>query len=93
MMPRAEDPARVRARDIRVFDGPIPRILDDVLDWAAESFETRVESTPDGRVFDVAEYPWRPYGRSFPMRSCTAISMRGRRAWPLRSGTFEIDSW
>lgn len=55
--PRAEDPARVRARDIRVFDGPIPRILDDVLDWAAESFETRVESTPDGRVFDVAEYP------------------------------------
>lgn len=53
----AEDPERVRVRDVRVFDGPIPRILDDVLDWAAQVFETRVETTPDGRVYDVAEYP------------------------------------
>ena len=55
--PHADDPSRVRARDVRVFDGPIPRMLDAVLDWAAEAFESRVESTPDGRVFDIAEYP------------------------------------
>lgn len=54
---RSSDPERVRARDVRVFDGPIPRILDDVLDWAAQAFATRVESGADGRVFDVPEYP------------------------------------
>jgi len=55
--PRRGDPDHVRARAVRVFDGPVPRILDDVLDWAAETFETRVESAPNGRVFDVVEYP------------------------------------
>lgn len=55
--PRADDPSRVRARDVQIFDGPIPRIIDAVLDWAAETFASRVESTPDGRVFDIAEYP------------------------------------
>ena len=55
--PRSTDAGNIRARDIQVFDGPIPRILDDILDWAARTFETRVESSTDGRVFDAAEYP------------------------------------
>ena len=55
--PHASDSDRVRARDVRVFDGPIPRILNDILRWAAGTFDTRMESTSDGHVLDVPEYP------------------------------------
>ncbi|MGW0248840.1 ATP-binding protein [Nocardia goodfellowii] len=55
--PQAGEPAGTRARNQRTITGPIPRMLDEALDWAQRTFDTSIVAAADGRVMDRTQYP------------------------------------
>ena len=55
--PFADDPPEIRARDQVTIDGPIPRMLDQAIEWARRAFGTSIVSDPDGSVRDRYDYP------------------------------------
>jgi ATP-dependent DNA helicase RecG len=57
MAPGPEDPAGTRVSNQKVIDGPIPTMLAQVMDWARDSFRTRVIHRGAGQVVDESEYP------------------------------------
>lgn len=46
-----------RNADRQVFDGPLPEILVDAVQWVVRNIRTRVRFGPDGHGFDSAEVP------------------------------------
>lgn len=54
---RGGDPPGVRARNQTTISGPIPRMLDEALEWARRTFESVIVGQPDGTVVDRVEYP------------------------------------
>lgn len=55
--PLPGDPPGVRARNQATITGPIPRMLDTVLDWARRTFDTTIVAKADGTVTDQLAYP------------------------------------
>lgn len=55
--PGPEDPAGTRVSNQKVIDGPIPTMLAQVMEWARNSFRTRVIHRGAGEVVDESEYP------------------------------------
>lgn len=51
------DSPEARARNQLTIDGPIPRMLDQAMDWARRTFGTAIVSDPDGSVRDRYDYP------------------------------------
>ncbi|WP_216894947.1 ATP-binding protein [Nocardia alni] len=51
------DPLSVRARNHVIVSGPIPRMLDGILDWAGRTFDSRISNRSDGHVVNVPAYP------------------------------------
>lgn len=47
----------VRARDQRLITGPIPRLLDQAMEWARTNFATDIVAGADGSVVDQTAYP------------------------------------
>lgn len=54
---RGGDPPGARARNQATISGPIPRMLDEALEWARRTFESVIVGQPDGTVVDRPEYP------------------------------------
>jgi ATP-dependent DNA helicase RecG len=48
---------RVRATNTHSFDGPIPTMLHEALNWVADNSNELVLDLPNGRVRTVGEYP------------------------------------
>lgn len=48
---------RVRVTNVRSFDGPIPTMLSEAVQWVADKSEELVLDLPDGNVRSVKEYP------------------------------------
>ncbi|MFI5499871.1 ATP-binding protein [Nocardia asteroides] len=55
---RTADVAGARARNQVTITGPIPRMLDAAMEWAAQTFDNTIATRPDGRVVDVPAYPF-----------------------------------
>jgi ATP-dependent DNA helicase RecG len=55
--PLPGDPPGARARNQAVFSGPIPRMLQQAMQWARRNFDTVIVSAPDGSVRDQSAYP------------------------------------
>jgi ATP-dependent DNA helicase RecG len=55
--PLPGSPAGTRARNQFTIDGPIPRMLDQAMDWARRTFDTSIVASPDGSVHDRYAYP------------------------------------
>ncbi len=55
--PEPGDPAGSRARNQTTITGPIPRMLDDAMNWARRTFGTTIVTDSDGTVHDRPEYP------------------------------------
>jgi ATP-dependent DNA helicase RecG len=55
--PFPDDPPEIRARDQVTIDGPVPRMLDQAMEWARRTFGTSIVSDPDGSVRDRYDYP------------------------------------
>ncbi|GGL05781.1 ATP-binding protein [Planomonospora parontospora] len=55
--PLPEDPAGSRARNQATFTGPIPRMLDQAMLWARQTFDVSIVAKPDGTVHDRYSYP------------------------------------
>jgi ATP-dependent DNA helicase RecG len=55
--PLPGDPPGARARNQAVFSGPIPRMLQQAMQWARRNFDTVIVSAPDGSVRDQPVYP------------------------------------
>jgi ATP-dependent DNA helicase RecG len=51
------DSAGIRALDSRVFDGPLPVILERALSWVQSNTRTRIRFGEDGHGRDEPEYP------------------------------------
>lgn len=51
------DPLSVRARNHVIVSGPIPHMLDSIMDWAGRNLDTSIVDRPGGRVVDVHAYP------------------------------------
>jgi ATP-dependent DNA helicase RecG len=50
-------PAGTRARNQLTIDDPIPRMLDQAMEWARRTFDTAIVTAPDGSVHDRYAYP------------------------------------
>jgi len=48
---------RVRAVNVRTFDGPIPVILDDAVKWVSDNCDALTLDLPNGHVRNVKMYP------------------------------------
>lgn len=57
VVPGRDDPSGTRAVDPRRFDGPIPRMLADALNWVRRNTGSRVVFGDDGHGRDQPEYP------------------------------------
>jgi len=55
--PLPTDSAATRARNQITISGPIPRMLDTALSWAARTFDTAIVAELDGSVHDRPIYP------------------------------------
>lgn len=55
--PGPGDAPGTRVRDLRRFDGPIPVILEEAVQWVRRNTGTRVVFGADGHGRDVPEYP------------------------------------
>lgn len=53
----ADDEPGTRARDARRFDGPIPRMLADAVEWVARSSASAIRSDRTGRVANEPSWP------------------------------------
>jgi len=53
----AEDEPGTRARDARRFDGPIPRMLADAVEWVARSSPSAIRGDQAGRVTNEPSWP------------------------------------
>jgi ATP-dependent DNA helicase RecG len=49
----------IRATNPQTFDGPIPTILENVLDWVIENTDIYTTDLPDGNVQNIPQYPSR----------------------------------
>ncbi|MGM7669858.1 ATP-binding protein [Microbacterium sp. A93] len=52
-----DESAGIRNADRRSFDGPLPVILEDAVDWVLRNVRTSVRFGPDGHGRDVSELP------------------------------------
>ena len=52
-----DDSTNTRAADSRRFDGPIPAILADAVNWVTRNNATRLREDPDGAVRNEPTYP------------------------------------
>jgi ATP-dependent DNA helicase RecG len=55
--PLASDPPGARARNQLTIAGPIPRMLEQAMEWARSTFGRTIVSDPDGTVYDRYDYP------------------------------------
>ncbi|MGI5259141.1 ATP-binding protein [Streptomyces angustmyceticus] len=55
--PGPNDPSGTRAVDAKRFDGPIPSMLEQALNWVQRNTRTRVRFGYDGHGRDESEYP------------------------------------
>jgi ATP-dependent DNA helicase RecG len=57
VLPTAEDPSAVKARDVARFSGPISVMLDDATAWVARQSTHSIVTRGDGRVSDRFDLP------------------------------------
>lgn len=55
--PPSGAPAGTRARNQVTIDGPIPRMLDEAMNWARRTFDSSIVTEADGSVHDRYAYP------------------------------------
>ncbi|WP_433670914.1 ATP-binding protein [Nocardia sp. CA-136227] len=55
--PSPADPPGTRARNQVTISGPIPHMLDAAMEWAEQTFDTRIFARRDGTVVDIPAYP------------------------------------
>ncbi|SNT04031.1 ATP-dependent DNA helicase RecG [Streptosporangium subroseum] len=49
--------AGIRALDVQRFDGPIPLMLEQALNWVQRNSQTRIRQSAQGHTHDEREYP------------------------------------
>jgi len=54
---RSKQNDRIRAVNVRSFDGPIPAMLDDAVKWVSENCDELTLDLPNGHVRNVKTYP------------------------------------
>ncbi|WP_433251754.1 ATP-binding protein [Streptosporangium sp. CA-135522] len=52
-----DDAADIRALDVQRFDGPIPVMLEQALNWVRRNSRARIRRSPQGHAHDEQEYP------------------------------------